>query len=65
MPGRWPDVDRRSTLVEWTRRRAVPTYAPITDNTYKPFEFFKLPEHTRVRVWIYVHVVGYGGIILR
>ena len=34
LPGRWPDVGRRSTVARWTRRRAVPAYAPIPDLTW-------------------------------
>ena len=33
LPGRWPDGGRRSTVARWTRRRAVPAYAPIPDLT--------------------------------
>ena len=29
LPGRWPDVGRRSTVARWTRHRAAPAYAPI------------------------------------
>ena len=31
LPGRWQDRGRRSTVARWTRRRAVPAYAPIPD----------------------------------
>ena len=30
---RLPDGGRRSTVARWTRRRAAPAYAPITDLT--------------------------------
>ena len=33
LPRRWPDGGRRSTVVRWTRRRAVPAYAPVPDLT--------------------------------
>ena len=35
LPGRWPDGGRGSTVVRWTRRRAVPAYAPIPDLTWQ------------------------------
>ena len=35
LPGRWPDGGRRSTVVRWTRRRAVTAYAPIPDLTWR------------------------------
>ena len=35
LPGRWPDVGRRSTVARWTRRRAAPAYARIPDLTYR------------------------------
>ena len=33
LPGRWPDEGRSSTVARWTRRRAAPTYVPISDLT--------------------------------
>ena len=38
--GRRPDGGRRSTVTKWTRRRAVPGYAPIPDLNFRQQYFF-------------------------
>ena len=37
LSGRWPDRGRRSTFGRWTRRRAAPACAPISDLTCSPY----------------------------